>query len=250
MFLAFFAAAHAEELQALAARLRPAVVMLETRNMAGHRTGNGTGFLIEADGLVVTNEHVAAAGPTVAVFADGSEQAVVGVIASDAEADVALLKVEGGGYPTLKLGAPTAPQRGDRVFVIGSPMGLDQTVTEGIVSALRPDGVPDEPQNKEVARTSLLQITATIAPGSSGSPVLNFDGDVVGVAQSASVMSATYFAVDIGAVEALRARTPVNAEPTPIPRQGWLLVQAFGFVLLVVLLALTPGYLEARRARR
>lgn len=158
----------------LAAMTRPAVVTIAVGNAAGDYSGQGSGFLITSDGLVVTNHHVIADGSQfVALLADGSPLSVVKVLASDAARDLALLRIDTGGrtLPYLAL----APEDyllevGDKIAVMGSPHGLEGTFTTGIVSAKRKD--------KDV---DLVQITAPVSPGSSGSPVVDTGATVVGI---------------------------------------------------------------------
>lgn len=238
--LALMSPAGADDFTELVERLRPSVVTLESRDLRGHRTGSGTGFFISSDGLVVTNHHVVAAGPSVALLADESEHAVLGVLVDDEASDVAILKIEGGGYPALPLGTSTPPARGDKVVVIGSPLGLDQTVTQGMISALRPDGLPDMPGDVS-PKWAMLQITAGIAPGSSGSPVLTPEGRVVGVAQSVVGGAALYFAVDISAVQALLARAPADGALTPMESPAKMLSLSLAMVAGIIGLAVAPG---------
>jgi S1-C subfamily serine protease len=253
----FSAPAAADDPTGLVNRVRPSVVTLQTVDLLGRPSGNGTGFLISSDGLVVTNHHVAVAGPSVAVMFDGTRHAVMGLLVSDEASDVAILRIEGSGYPALPLGAPVAPAVRDRVMVIGSPRGLDQTVSEGEITALRPDGLPPEAGETAVARTSLLQINADIAPGSSGSPVLTLDGNVIGVAQSANTEVDSYFAVDVAAVKTLQARAPADGALTPLDSPLRQLLSTLGLVVALVALAVTPGlvrrsrdWLRVRRHRR
>lgn len=158
----------------LAAMTRPAVVTIAVGNAAGDYSGQGSGFLITSDGLVVTNHHVIADGSQfVALLADGSPLSVVKVLASDAARDIALLRIDTGGrtLPYLAL----APEDyllevGNKIAVMGSPHGLEGTFTTGIVSAKRKD--------KDV---DLVQITAPVSPGSNGSPVVDTEATVVGI---------------------------------------------------------------------
>lgn len=247
--LALTSPAGADDFTELVERLRPSVVTLESRDLRGHRTGSGTGFFISSDGLVVTNHHVVAAGPSVALLADESEHAVLGVLVDDEASDVAILRIEGAGYPALPLGTSTPPARGDKVVVIGSPLGLDQTVTQGMISALRPDGLPEDMPGDASPNWAMLQITAGIAPGSSGSPVLTPEGRVVGVAQSGVAGAALYFAVDISAVQALLARAPADGALTPLESPAKMLSLSLAMVAGIIGLAVAPGLWGRARER-
>ena len=157
----------------IVARSSGAVVTIKTFDQAGRAVGLGSGFRVEA-GRLVTNAHVVAGASRVEVF-DNAEQ-LLGT-ASFAEAvsstvDLAVLP-RLGARPTQLPIAASLPKVGERIVVIGAPEGLSNTVSDGIVSAIR----------TSEGRT-LLQITAPISPGSSGGPVLNTRGEVVGVSVS------------------------------------------------------------------
>jgi S1-C subfamily serine protease len=170
-------------LQDLLKSAGPGVVHLSIRDAGGEEEGSGSGFVLSEDGRIVTNHHVIdGARRIVAVFADGKEVEVVGVWAfSESEKDdIAVLQLAPGRYPALRL-AGTPAQQGDEVVVIGSPLGLSQAITTGIVAAVRERGAVTR-RSKDGPASWGLQITAGIAPGSSGSPILDPSGDVVGVA--------------------------------------------------------------------
>jgi S1-C subfamily serine protease len=159
------------------------VVHLSVRDAGNEEEGSGSGFVLSEDGRIVTNHHVIDdASRIVAVFADGKEVEVVGVWAFSGREkdDIAVLQLAPGRYPALRL-AGTPAQPGDAVVVIGSPHGLSQAITTGIVAAVREHGTVTR-RTKDGPKSWGLQITAGIAPGSSGSPILNASGDVVGVA--------------------------------------------------------------------
>ena len=134
----------------------------------------GSGFVVSKDGVVVTNYHVAKSciaekATCVVKMESGAFFPVDAVVAVDEENDLALIKVMGKGLPIVRLAQQQSGKLGESVVVIGSPKGLETTVSDGIVSAIRGDG-------------EVLQITAPISPGSSGSPVFNSKGEVIGVA--------------------------------------------------------------------
>jgi S1-C subfamily serine protease len=133
----------------------------------------GTGFLVRADGAILTNYHVIATGNVgVVKFADGTILPVDGVLATDKFRDLAIIKIHGKTFPTLTLGNSDQIQVGEEVVAIGNPLGLELTVSNGILSGIRTD-------EKEDAK--LLQITAPISHGSSGGPLFNMSGEVVGI---------------------------------------------------------------------
>ena len=157
----------------LVRRIKPSAVAIETYDVRGEKLSRGSGFFIDAD-RVVTNRHVIDNAYRAEVHSyNGSIYPVKGVVAVDAEGDIALLKVDAPSNQVRPLLLDrTSPQEGESVVVIGNPFGLEGSVTNGIVSAVR-----DIPTFGRI-----IQITAPISPGSSGSPVVNMQGQVIGVA--------------------------------------------------------------------
>jgi tetratricopeptide (TPR) repeat protein len=157
----------------LVRRIKPSAVAIETYDARGEKLSRGSGFFIDTD-RVVTNRHVIDAAVRAEVHSStGIVYAVKGVLAVDAEGDLALLKIEPPADQIRPLALDrTSPQEGESVVVIGNPLGLEGSVTNGIVSAVR-----DIPTFGRI-----IQITAPISPGSSGSPVVNMQGQVIGVA--------------------------------------------------------------------
>ena len=138
----------------------------------------GSGFLISADGYIVTNHHVVEGADTIAVsFDDKSKKEKTyqaKLIGSDKLTDLAILKIDETGLPFLKFGDSDAIQVGEWVLAIGNPFGLDHTVTSGIVSA-KGRSIRSNPFD------SFLQTDASINPGNSGGPLLNMAGEVIGI---------------------------------------------------------------------
>jgi hypothetical protein len=152
-----------------------AVVQIVVSDESGKEFALGSGFLVSADGMIVTNFHVIrGARSAIAKLANGSFFPVDGVLAEDANHDLVLLKLEGKGLPFLTLGSTAGLQVGDNVVVIGSPLGLEGTVSSGIVSAFR-----DETPNGR-----MIQTNAPVSHGNSGGPLLDMRGKVVGVISS------------------------------------------------------------------
>ena len=171
------AASHSGEvpdLRALAKETRPAVYLLVLQDEDGKTIGSGTGFLISPDGLLVTNHHVIAEAKSIIAKAEnGGLFPVVHVLGTDLANDLALLQIEGKNLSFLSLAPEGSAEPGTRIAVIGSPLGLEGTLTEGIVSARR---------RLLKEKRDVLQISAPISQGSSGSPVLDSQGRVVGIA--------------------------------------------------------------------
>ncbi|WP_227762048.1 trypsin-like peptidase domain-containing protein [Zhaonella formicivorans] len=141
-------------------------------------TGLGSGFIISKDGYILTNEHVIAGATDIQVQVTGYKESFPAkVIGKDFDLDLAVLKIESKkDLPTLKLGDSDKVKVGNWVVAIGNPLGLDHTVTVGVISAKgRPIAVEDR-QYK-----NLLQTDASINPGNSGGPLLNLQGEVIGI---------------------------------------------------------------------
>jgi len=162
-----------DDLPDLVRRIKPSAVAIETFDARGEKLSRGSGFFIDKD-RVVTNRHVIDGAYRAEVhLSSGNSFQVRNVIAVDAEGDVALLRVEAPPNLVRPLSLDrTSPQEGESIVVIGNPFGLEGSVTNGIVSAVR-----DIPGFGRI-----IQITAPISPGSSGSPVVNMQGQVIGVA--------------------------------------------------------------------
>lgn len=133
----------------------------------------GTGFLVSPDGVIVTNYHVIETGNIAVVkFPDDTAFPVDGVLAADRVRDLAIIKIHGKNFQTLTLGNSDRIQVGEEVVAIGNPLGLEQTVSNGILSGVRAD--------KE-AGGKFLQVTVPFTHGSSGGPLFNMMGEVIGI---------------------------------------------------------------------
>jgi S1-C subfamily serine protease len=192
-------------------RTKPAIVEIVAMDEKGSPTKLGTGFFVSSDGLVVTNFHVIdGAASLAAVNNNGAIFPFKSIVAHPAGVDLAVLKFQAHDVSFLKLGESTEKLEGERVVVIGNPTGLTGTVSDGIISAFR--------ENR-----SMIQITAPISPGSSGSPVLDDSGSVIGVATLISSGGQNLnFAIAVEKVSAALASlpqssaTPYQQSPTPI----------------------------------
>ena len=175
----------------------------------------GSGFIVNADGYIVTNNHVVGAGADVKVkLSDGRELAAK-VTGRDPKTDLALLKVDATGLPVIPLGDSTATQVGEPVMAIGNPFGLEQTVTTGIVSAT----------GRVIGQGSyddFIQTDASINPGNSGGPLINARGQAIGV--NTAIFSQSGGSVGIGfAIPVSLAKSVVSqlAQSGHVVR-GWL----------------------------
>jgi len=194
-------------------RVSPAVVRVVVRDREFKEIGLGSGFFVTADGLLVTNHHVVRGAEFATVLrADGSTLFVDGVLALDEDHDLAVLKVGGTGLPCLEV-APAAaapPPVGSRVYAIGNPQGLTNTLSEGLVSGIRQEG----------GEVRAIQTTAAISPGSSGGPLVDSQGRVVGVITAyLAGGQGLNFAVPAAAVRALLAKAAAG-KPAPLASAG------------------------------
>lgn len=156
----------------IAKKAFPSVVMLLMEDSDGQPLSLGSGFLVK-DGVVATNLHVVAGSVKGYAKFIGQKKKydILGYVAIDEKSDMVLLKIKDANAPVLSLGDSSKVAIGDEIFVIGNPQGLEGTFSKGIVSAIR-----------TIGQDSVLQITAPISPGSSGGPVLNEEGKIIGVA--------------------------------------------------------------------
>jgi len=156
----------------VAQKIFPSVVLLVMQDANGQPISLGSGFFV-GDGIVATNRHViegATAGRAKLIGTETTHE-INGVIATDEIADLVLLKIGDSKAPPLELGDSQQMAIGDDVYAVGNPKGLEGTFSQGIVSGIR-----------LVGSDTLLQITAPISPGSSGGPIVDSQGKVIGVA--------------------------------------------------------------------
>ena len=169
-----------DSVASIAARVTPSVVSLEISGEQG--VSSGSGFVMSADGYIITNNHVVAGatgeGTITVLFADGSKDAAQ-IVGRTVNYDLAVVKVKRTGLTPLVLGDSEAMLVGDPVIAIGAPLGLDGTVTTGIISARnRPVAAGGD---AETAFINALQTDAAINPGNSGGPLVNAAGEVIGI---------------------------------------------------------------------
>jgi serine protease Do len=136
--------------------------------------GVGSGFIVDANGHILTNAHVVDGATEVTVKLVDKREFKAKVLGIDKRTDVALLKIEARGLPTVKMGDPEKSRPGNWVVAMGSPFGLENTVTAGIISA-KSRKLPDE------TYVPFIQTDVAINPGNSGGPLINLDGEVIGI---------------------------------------------------------------------
>ena len=174
--------------------VNPSVVTISTSGTTGlgrrstQFTGSGSGFIVRADGLILTNNHVITGATTLTVALNDGRQLTGTVVKVDTVHDLALVKIDATGLVPVTLGDSSAIQVGQLAIAIGSPLGtFTDSVTSGIVSGLnRSITVGDSTSNFTEDLTGLVQTDAPINPGNSGGPLLAANGAVVGIVTAAS----------------------------------------------------------------
>ncbi len=163
--------AQAQSAQEIAKKAFGSTVLLVMEDASGQPFSLGSGFFVR-DGQIASNLHVVEGGARgyAKLVVQKAKYAIEGITAVDPKRDLVVLKISAAGPPILALGDSDAVQVGESVYAVGNPQGLEGTFSQGIVSSIR-----------EVGTDKLLQITAPISPGSSGGPVLNTKGEVIGV---------------------------------------------------------------------
>ena len=169
---AFLRPASAQTGRTVAQATSPSVVLLVMEDANGQPMSIGSGFVV-GEAVIATNLHVVEGGNSgyAKLVGQKAKFEIAGIVGLDRTHDLVLLSVKGVQVPALRLGESGTVAVGDEVFVVGNPHGLEGTFSQGIVSGVR-----------NVGSDSFLQITAPISPGSSGGPVLNSTGEVIGIA--------------------------------------------------------------------
>lgn len=163
----------AKDIAAIAKAADGAVVSITMLDTNGQPIAQGSGFIISKDGRIVTNYHVIKTGSSAIVkLPNGAFFSVDGVLAFDKDRDVAVIKAHGEDFRTVPLGDSSRVEVGDEVIAIGNPLSLESTVSNGIISGIR---------SVQEDGGDFLQVTTPISPGSSGGPLFNMDGQVVGI---------------------------------------------------------------------
>ena len=175
----------------------------------------GSGFFVDRTGKLVTNFHVIEAAASAVVKSSmGAFYPVKGVLGIDKEHDLAVLKVAGSDFTFLPLGDSDVVQLGDKVVAIGSPLGLEDTISDGLISGIR-----------DLGKYTVFQTTAAISPGSSGGVLLNSKGEVVGITsfqltsgQNLNFAIPVKYAKPLLKSDELLAFAPIQEAPVETPR--------------------------------
>lgn len=213
---------YAQSTQDIAKKAFGSTVLLVMEDANGQPLSLGSGFFVR-DGEIASNLHVVegAARGYAKLIGQKTKHDIQGITAVDPKRDLVVLKISASGAPALSLGSSEAVQVGEPVYAVGNPQGLEGTFSQGIVSSIR-----------EVGTDRLLQMTAPISPGSSGGPVLNSKGEVVGV--SVAIFRGGQnlnFAIPSTYLKALLGKTGTAkplAEAKPVKRERSILADLGG----------------------
>ncbi|HSW53881.1 MAG TPA: tetratricopeptide repeat protein [Ignavibacteriaceae bacterium] len=156
-------------------KVKDAVVVILAYDYADELAAQGSGVVLNDKGYVVTNYHVLSGNERLEIMHGDEIIPYVDIIGIDVEKDILILKIEEKKFPSVKLGDATKLKVGQRVYAIGSPLGFENTLSEGIISGLR--------SYAEINK-NYIQITASISPGSSGGAVVNDKGELIGISTS------------------------------------------------------------------
>ena len=182
------------------------------------RAGMGSGFIISSDGYVVTNNHVVENARQVVVRLPDRQEFDAEVVGLDPRSDLAVLKIEGEGLPTLSLAEGRDVKVGQWVLAIGSPFSLDFSVTAGIVSALG-RSLPTETGDNYVP---FIQTDVAINPGNSGGPLFNLEGDVIGVNSQIFTRSGGSIGLSFAIPASVVRNVVAQIQETGVVERGWL----------------------------
>jgi S1-C subfamily serine protease len=161
--------------------IQQAVIDPFTGNKSYQDLGNGSGVIIRSNGYILTNNHVVSDADRILVSV-GVTNKVAKVIGTDSTTDLAVIKIDGSGYPAIQIGSSKNLQVGQWVMAVGSPFGLEKTVTSGIVSALqRSEQAQGQSGYDLTTYTNLIQTDAAINPGNSGGALVDDQGKLVGL---------------------------------------------------------------------
>lgn len=172
----------------LVKKVGPSVVSINTSSQvqgffgSQEQKGAGTGVIVKDDGLILTNKHVVEGASTVTVIMNDGKQYDGKVLATDPTNDIAFVKVSASGLPAADLGDSDKVEVGQRAIAIGNALGeYDNTVTTGVISGKKRPVQASDGQGNTETLTNLFQTDAAINPGNSGGPLLNIEGQVIGI---------------------------------------------------------------------
>ncbi|MCL7744984.1 DegQ family serine endoprotease [Guyparkeria hydrothermalis] len=175
----------------------------------------GSGFIISEDGYVLTNAHVVRGADEISVRLNNQREYAAELIGEDPRTDIALLKIDADGLPTVKIGDSDEVDVGEWVLAIGAPFGLDHSATHGIVSAIGRD-LPNE------TYVPFIQTDAPVNPGNSGGPLINADGEVIGVNSQIYTNSGGYMGISFAIPVNVAMNVAEQLKDTGEVRRGYL----------------------------
>lgn len=203
------AGSHPHSVEELTVAARPSLVTVTQIGRGGSQEALGTGFIISSDGLIATNLHVIGNARRIKVqLSDGSMHDVTEVHATDPTLDLAIIRIGKKDLTALPLGDSDSIKQGQPVVALGNPQGLEFSVVEGVISALR-----------EVEGSNMIQIAIPIEEGNSGGPLLNLKGEVQGVITLKSAVTN-----NLGFAHSVNDLRLLLEKPNPIPMQRWLTI--------------------------
>lgn len=183
----------------IADEVRPAVVAIQVTGSNG--SGAGSGVLIDGDGRILTNNHVIAGAEKLQIMMVDGRLYRGEIVGADPTTDLAVVQIKDApeNLTPGTLGSSASLEVGEPVMAVGNPLGLDSTVTTGIISALeRPVMASDESERSEATITNAIQVDAAINPGNSGGPLFNSAGQVIGINSSIATTSRSGGSVGLG----------------------------------------------------
>ncbi len=198
-----------QQLAIAAAVATPSVVTIMVATASG--TGEGSGVILRSDGTIVTNNHVieraaGGAGEIRVTFADGRSARAV-IVGQDPAVDIAVIRATGvSGLTPARLGSASGLHVGDTVLAVGSPLGLSETVTSGIVSALHRtisagrQATPSEGQSSAEVLRDVIQTDTSINPGNSGGALVDDTGKVIGITTAIATLGGSYIGQQSGSI--------------------------------------------------
>ncbi|HEY3997419.1 MAG TPA: trypsin-like peptidase domain-containing protein [Candidatus Xenobia bacterium] len=165
-----------EKVVAAVKRIRPSVVYIVTNREDGHLPAIGSGLVFSSDGVILTNNHVVRRAQTIRVYLNSGTHYSARILAASSAHDLALLKIDATGLSPVRFGDSDRLEPGQLAISMGSPMKFRFSVSVGCIS-----GLQRQQQTREVRFDDLIQTDAAINPGSSGGPLLNSNGEVIGI---------------------------------------------------------------------
>lgn len=156
-------------------KVNDAIVVIYSYDFDGLKHGQGSGIILNSKGIIVTNYHIFAGCERIEVKKHDTLIVTSGIIGASIEKDVLIIKIDDSKYPEIPVAEETNLKVGQKVYAVGSPLGFENTMSEGIISGLR------ELKEFEERKNNFIQITASASPGSSGGAVLNSKGELIGM---------------------------------------------------------------------